>query len=82
MDTKKNNVYNLYKYNFAKKVVDDVPKILNDLDKMTELCYNHIEYRSIAYLLKEINEAKVTMAFHLKKYKKVLDKKGMYEQKN
>lgn len=67
MDTK-DNVYDLHKHRFAKKVVEDVPKMLEMLDNMTGMCYNYTEYRSIGYLLNELNKVKANLEETLKVY--------------
>ncbi|PCI45916.1 MAG: hypothetical protein COB41_00570 [Proteobacteria bacterium] len=78
---KKDNVYNLYEYVFAKKVTKEVPGILLALDKMQLLCYDHMEYRDIANVMSSINEAKLMLELHLDAYKPVAEKKGKRDGK-
>lgn len=72
----KNNVYDFHKHRFAKKVVEDVPKILEMLDNITGMCYNYSEYRTIGYLLNELNKVKANLEETLKVYNQEINRDG------
>lgn len=72
----KKNIHNLFEYQFAQKVVKEVPGILDALDRCQGICYNYIEYKDIANVMHSINEAKIMLEIHLETYRQVAMNKG------
>lgn len=73
---KKDNVHNLYEYQFAKKMVEEIPQILIDLDNCFDLLYNHIDYKDVLDVIYAMADAKFYLQLHYVAYKDVYDKKG------
>ena len=65
-------VINLEEMILARKVVDDFPELIKDLDKCSEILYNNKTYLDIAKVLKQIEEAKIMLDLQLKVYTEVL----------
>lgn len=80
MKDDKAKVYNLYEYNFAKKVVQDVPKIIVTLEEFQSKLYEHRQYRDVSDVLYSINEALSMLEIHYLVYKPVADKKGKLDE--
>lgn len=72
-------IHNLEEYMFAKKIVGEVPQVLNALDKCRELLYDHKQYRDVTNIIQEIEEVKMILGLSLEVYTEVLKKGAINE---
>jgi hypothetical protein len=70
------DVFNLFDYQFAKKVCKDIPQILGIIGKFEKELAKYREYRDVANIQIAINDGKTMLDLHLKAYQPVLENKG------
>lgn len=70
------SVHNLYEYSFAKKVCEDVPTIIIQLEKAQTALYEYNHYKDVADVLWAINEAKIMLDIHFQVYNEIYNQKG------
>ncbi|HEU0125427.1 MAG TPA: hypothetical protein VFQ56_03895 [Flavobacterium sp.] len=71
------NIINFEEIKLAKKVVKEVPEIVNNIDKCINLLYNSREYADVTYSLQQLNESKIMLQIYLETYKLVLEQNGV-----
>ena len=74
-----NKIHNLEEYAFAKKIVNEVPNILKEVDKCHELLYTHKDYIDVAKVLQQLEEAKIMLELTLDVYTQILEKGAINE---
>lgn len=74
--TPKPNVHHLAEYGFAKQVVEEIPTIMMELEKVQSSLDKYNHYKDVADVLWAINDAKVVLEIHYNVYKEIYDKKA------
>lgn len=71
------NKHNLAKYKLAKRICEDLPKILRVIDLSIKGLSFYKHYVPAAAIINYLKEQEHTIKFQLEKYKKILEQKGL-----
>lgn len=73
------NVYYLNSYLHSKKMVRELPIIINKLDKLNEELSHHGNYFVFIRLRNALNEASLELQYNYRYYREIYDRKGKDE---
>ena len=72
----KENIHDLSEFSFAKQIVEEIPKIMIELEKSQVNLYKFNHFTNVADVLYAINDAKTMLEIHYQVYKEIYEKKG------
>lgn len=67
------NIHHLEEYKHAKKVVEEIPKVLKSIDKCLNTLQNYTQYIDVVSIIWGINENRICLEAKYEYYKKVLE---------
>jgi hypothetical protein len=72
-----NIVYNFYEYKHAKQLVEEIPRIQKELDKIATFLQNYTHYVDVVSTLWAINETQIVLNAKYEYYKKIYNNKAI-----
>lgn len=73
------NIYYLNEYTYSKKMVKELPIIINKLEQFNNQLNQHSNYWVIARLQMMLNDVSLDLQYNYRYYREIYDRKGKNE---